>query len=276
MLSHVDTVLFDLDGTLYEDVHVYDRYADELADRLPPERRDLFVAEWREAREGRGVARIGMGYDTTTDRLFEYEGATVTRHLDWNGNEVPGPESPALSDGFGQGRLNIGDWWGLPNALAAHFGLPWEAREEAFLATRAHMSGPEYVLHPEPGLVEALHVLHQRRYHIMAMSNSPVASVDDVFARLGIRALFDSIVGDARKPRGLERFLERTHHPARFLSVGDNFVNDIAPALVAGTPALYIDRHRTQLGTRAPHCFHVDSISEMPLWLLDHLQEAAR
>lgn len=270
-LSHVEIVLFDLDGTLYEDVDIYDRYADHLADFIAPDQRDQFLAEWQAAKEGRSRARIGLGYDLHSDRLYEHQGGRITRVVPWEGEDEPLPAHLRQGDIFGDGRLNIGDWWGLPNALAAHFGVSHADRERAFLATRDHMSQPDYVLHPEPGLIETLDLLRARGYRIMAMSNSPVSSVDDVFDRLGIRDHFDLIIADARKPAGLERYLGETREPARYFSVGDNYVNDIAPALAAGACALYIDRHDTGMGAGESRLFRVPSTPAMPGWLAAHL-----
>ncbi len=47
----------------------------------------------------------------------------------------------------------------------------------------------------------------------------------------------------------------------RVLSIGDNFVNDIEPALEAGEYALYIDRYATSMGEDQARCVRVPSIA---------------
>jgi putative hydrolase of the HAD superfamily len=280
-----ETIIFDLDGTLYEDERVYDRYAEELARYLEPERQAPYLADWEQAKQGRGVARIGLGYDEKRDRLFRFAGNRILCFVDWQGKTEPVPDRGASTPDtggaaeapeerppievplFGLGRFNIGDWWGLPDALAAHYGVAPEDRAAAFLATRDYVSGDAFHLQPEPWLHDTLQTLRAAGIRLVAMSNSPAPTVEDVLAQLGIRQYFSPVIPSADKPYGLTRFLEEAGAPDRVLSIGDNYVNDIEPALRAGSPALYIDRHRTGLGTDSPLCHRVESLQAVPRWL---------
>ena len=114
----------------------------------------------------------------------------------------------------------------------------------------------------EPSLRPTLLTLRDSGLCLIAMSNSPAGSVADTFDQLEISDCFSRIIPDAAKPAGLIDFLGNLPQPVRTLSVGDNYVNDIEPALDAGSPALYIDRHDTGLGADRPGCTIVPSRDE--------------
>jgi putative hydrolase of the HAD superfamily len=118
-----------------------------------------------------------------------------------------------------------------------------------------------------PELRDSLRRLRATGPRLIAMSNSPTESVMDTFEQIGISGCFDAIVADASKPAGLIAFLRDDADPGTTLSIGDNYVNDIEPALDAGALALYIDRHHTGLGADRPGCTHVTSIDAAWEWL---------
>jgi putative hydrolase of the HAD superfamily len=277
VVETLQTIIFDLDGTLYDEERIYDFYAEELASRLPEGVRDAFVREWGQTKSGSGRSLMGLGYDVAGRRLFRHSGGRATEYLTWEGEMIapdPGEETMPgpLEFGYTTPYINIGDWWALLAALAAHHGLPGEARQDAFRATRAHMSTDAGRLSPSPALRQTLGRLRGAGPRLVAMSNSPMESVVDTFDQLGIRDCFDAVVGDAAKPTGMMEFLREDVDPATTLSVGDNFVNDIEPALDAGARALYIDRHATGLGRDRKRCALAPTGESAWEWLLEHVR----
>lgn len=136
-MTAIETIIFDIDGTLYEDERVYDRYAQELAGFILTDCRAEYWADWRAAKAGHGPARVGLGYDEARDRLFRFAPGPIHSSLDWQGwrgavaeDERPpararageaGP--PVETEIFDLDRVYIGDWWGLLGVLAAHHGV---------------------------------------------------------------------------------------------------------------------------------------------------------
>ncbi|MGH2409195.1 MAG: HAD family hydrolase [Chloroflexota bacterium] len=265
------TILFDLDGTLYEEERIYDRYAEELTRLMPESRRRAFLADWTAVKSGQSEFRVGRGYDVERGHLFTHSSGRITGYLDQEGAS---PAAESLAEGepgdirFGTARMNIGDFWGILAALAAHHGLQHPERQTAFAATRAHMSSNQGKLAADEGLRELLRSLRKGGKRLIAMSNSPADTVRDTFAQLGIQDCFSQIMADSDKPAGLIAFLASAANVGQILSMGDNFVNDIEPALNAGAQALYIDRHRTALGSDREGCYLVPSISAAREWLL--------
>ncbi|MGH2448237.1 MAG: HAD family hydrolase [Chloroflexota bacterium] len=249
-------IIFDLDGTLYEDERVHQRYAEDLAATLPEGRSREFLRHWRRARAGEGVLAVGLGYDEGRDQLFRFREDRVTHRLLWSGEEIPSDEPGPL---FGPYHF-IGDWWQLLKDLAAHHGISLEQNNAAFRATREWMSKAGFPLRSEPGLDAKLAKLGQQ-HDLVAMSNSPRASVEDVLAQLGVERCFQEVVPDAAKPAGLVDYLARTG-AADVVSIGDHYINDIEPALRAGARTIYIDRHGTRLGEESGNCRLVGSIPE--------------
>ncbi len=280
------TIIFDVDGTLYEEPAAYARYVEELSRYVAPERQEEFLAEWHAAREGRHALRVGGGYDVPTDTLFRHLAGTIISHCDWQGHPLPAmpnPEaSPPSEDArpgalptetlvFGDDVLSIGDLWGLASALAIHYGLARSERDNAFLATRAYMDGPDFPMSPSPGLAQILERLHRSTVRLVAMTNSPAETTQTVLGKLGLLSYFDETFAAARKPRGIREVLAGHPAPARILSIGDNYINEIEPVLQAGGAALYIDRCTTGFGAGQSRCAIVESIPGLVNWLDEHL-----
>lgn len=277
----VESIVFDLDGTLYDEPRIYDRYAQELARYGIGSARDSFLAEWERAKRGESPARVGMGYDRSTDRLFEYDVTRITAFVRWDGSVEPVPPTGVRTEGgpdlptvevpiFGPDRISIGDWWALPDVIAAHHGVAREERQMAFDATRRYMAE---AIRLQSEWEPELRQLTRSGYRLTVMSNSPAGSVADVVAELDIGEYVPIVIPEAQKPLGLTRLLSE-RNAASVLSIGDNFVNDIEPVLREGGVALYIDRHGTGLGAGRKGCISVSTIADARQWVRDSLFDA--
>lgn len=197
-------VLWDLDGTLYRSMAGYRYFARCVADALPATRRAAYLAR-------------------------------VEQYL---AGEIPDGWTAFASD------------WGAVVQLA----LPDLDDDEERLHALSHVCFAQvraYLLHdapdvgPNPVLVRFLKVA--RRWARMAVvSNGPVDEARPLLRRLGIEGYFDLILPEAGKPDGLVRAHallaeEDGGRPIRrTLSVGDNWANDILPALAQGWDAAYV------------------------------------
>ena len=80
------------------------------------------------------------------------------------------------------------------------------------------------------------------------VTNSPQVDSEKILEKIGLIDSFDEKIFQARKPSGTKGVFERISQQfslpyAQFLSVGDNWVNEILPASELGCQTVYIDPH---------------------------------
>lgn len=143
------------------------------------------------------------------------------------------------------GGVEASDGWEAAVVLAGGSRGHSRAYSEPFERTRAFMLTDACALDVPDGLVELLERAAGRARRIL-VSNTPSFGVMPLLNRLGLAERLDEVVCDAAKPH---RFAERLRAyadmegvPVRaVLSIGDHFVNDIAPALEAGCSTAYVN-----------------------------------
>lgn len=208
----------DFDGTLYRGDAPVRHYAGLLAARLDP-----------------GPA---ARYLAALDRYLALGPAAAEQSTDT-------VEAAALRESI--------DGWGAAFQLGRRvYGLDFDAIDQAFAATRVHMTETEMQLEPAGALIEALRELRGTVRLVLA-TNSPLPGVDVLLRRLGAHELFDHVAGSLGKPDGLRRLLaaelgaepgrsRAVADPWRLLSIGDHWRNEIEPAVEIGAVTGYIDR----------------------------------
>lgn len=180
-----------------------------------------------------------------------------------------------------EGGIDASDGWEAAVLLAGGARGASRAFAEPFSRTREYMLSDACDLEVPVGLVELLERVAGTTRRVL-VSNTPSFGVMPLLARLGLTTLFDEIVCDAAKPN---RFAERLCAyaqvegvPARsVLSIGDHFVNDIAPALAAGCASAYIDPFG--VGPHGEADFEAprfeDLLDQIDAWLTEPARAAA-
>jgi len=183
---------------------------------------------------------------------------------------LSGGDGVEASDGWEAAVLLAGGERGASRAFAEPFGR-----------TREFMLSDACDLEVPGGLVELLERTSGTSRRVL-VSNTPSFGVMPLLARLGLTTLFDEIVCDAAKPH---RFAERLRGYAQVealpersvLSIGDHFVNDIAPALEAGCSSAYINPFgvgpRGEADLEAPR--FEELLDEIDAWLREPARAAA-
>ena len=179
-----------------------------------------------------GVARILSEADATTflSIVEEYLARGVGEHTE--------PELLAATDG----------WEAVQRLATLRFDVGRTELDEAFLASRAALAGPELAVEVPGGLLDTLATIRPSTRVVLA-TNSPQLGLAALLTRIGAGEAFDEIINSAAKPSGLPRILasiaaevDARATPWRIFSIGDHWHNDIAPAREFGASTGYIDR----------------------------------
>lgn len=251
-LSKVQLIIYDLDGTLYEDTHHFDYYAGQLKQRLAADAQGAFQADYDAALRDEHPLRIGRTYDANRDLILVQIKGDVSEVYRWDGTQLPEEEVRALYPDKVTVNLedmfSVGDMWWVPGCMARHYGLNGAGTTEAFLATREWMMGPEFEMNLIPGLKEAIAASRAGGVKQVLVTNSPQPDSEKILDKIGLLDSFDLKVFTARKPSGTKGVFERVSQQfgvayEHILSVGDNWVNEILPANELGCQTVYIDPH---------------------------------
>ncbi|WEG13004.1 HAD family hydrolase [Pullulanibacillus sp. KACC 23026] len=250
-LSNTEVIVFDLDGTLYEDTHHFDYYAERLTEKLSPDVLSNYKKDYELAKQDQHTLKMGRVYDAVNDLILVQLDNRVQEAFTWEGEPLSSDElqerypEPITLD---QVRfVNVGDLWWVPVSVALHYGLDPQKGQASFLETREYMMGPDYEMDPIPGFKEVLEALHGKK-KLVLLTNSPEADSEVILQKLGLDKVFHLKLFNGSKPvRTLERFetVKETFNVeySNILSIGDNWLNEIRPVQPLGCSTIYIDHH---------------------------------
>lgn len=115
---------------------------------------------------------------------------------------------------------------------------------QAYLASRESLARGAVDVHSPDGLADLLADLAGSVRRVL-LTNAPDIGMPMLLERLGLVEVIDEVITSAGKPDGFVTLLPRLldgADPARLLSVGDVWINDIARPLAAGCATAYVDR----------------------------------
>lgn len=268
-LKKVDLVVFDLDGTLYEDTDHFDYYADCLAGQLDSEVRKEFWEDLKKSRSGQHPLKIGRVYDVEKDLILQITiDGQVISGWNWSDNKL---SKDLLNELYPKkitcnmhSRIYLGDGWWPPAAIAYHYGL--ESTEACYLETKEWINNNDDFLKPITGLREALENLKKEKTIILA-TNSDVQDTEAILNNLELRDLFQDIYTSCNKPEDsydlFNGIMDKYNcSPANLLSIGDNYLNEIGPVIKLGGRAVLIDREDA-FSQQDISGYVIDSIEEL-------------
>lgn len=280
-LDDVGIVIYDLDGTLYEETRHFVYYAELLRDALPPHRRDDFWNELETIWSGRHPLRIGRVYDAEQDRILSVdERMRVTQAWAWSGESL---EEAALEEDYPEPivcrmegpKIAVGDGWWIPVVCARRYGLT-DTREQ-YLQTKQQLHETPEWLRPIPGVADAIRKARHAVPQVVA-TNSHLEDAQELLQRLGLADVVSGLYPSCNKPTDAARWFQRICDDydvplERALSVGDNYLNEIVPALELGMKGVLIDGENAFDNVSAvsadaeARLLRVRSITELIPWL---------
>lgn len=148
--------------------------------------------------------------------------------------------------GYLADRPGAGDYADGYDAIAQLAGphVTAEILGAAYADSRSLLAGGGLDIRAPAGLAALLDRLRPA-VRVVLMTNAPHTGLPESLATLGLTAGIDEIIASAGKPAGSPAILRRLlggADPRTLLSVGDLWVNDIAPALELGCATAFIDR----------------------------------
>ncbi len=247
----IKAVVFDLDGTLYEDTHHFDFYAERLKARTAAEHQGSFEDDYQKIIKGVHPLRIGRIYDVSRDLILIHKNGSVSEAFTWDGEKL---DEEGVRDLYREKLLfdmdtmfNVGDLWWVPNSIGRHYGLTSSDSAEAFRETRTFMTTPDFQMNTIQAFNEILEEVKEG-VQVVLLTNSPEEDSEIILEKLGLKDSFHVKIFNGNKPlKTKERFAlirEKTGiEYNEMLSVGDNLINEIQPAKELGCSTILIDPH---------------------------------
>ncbi|WP_246943789.1 HAD family hydrolase [Bacillus pinisoli] len=247
-LEEAKLVIFDLDGTIYEDTDHFDYYGDLLKAQLTEEDQVHFQRDYEAMKAGHHIVKIGKAYDVERDYVLTLDPMTleITEVHNWVGEAISQEEvhtlyPEPLQFNF-ENMIAIGDGWWLPFVAAKHYGV--KDTYTSYNKTKEYMVTEDFQLTKTPGLKDALVELKESKKLVLC-TNSDIDDVGRLLKELELDLIFEHILPSSMKPTNTEAHFKKllTQYevqPHEVVSIGDNFINEVAPALKLGMKAIYI------------------------------------
>ncbi|WP_411699701.1 HAD family hydrolase [Conyzicola sp.] len=125
------------------------------------------------------------------------------------------------------------DGYDLVRLLSAEHGIDPATLSDAYLASRTRLATADSPITAPRGLPEFLRFARDYASIVLA-TNAPDIRVPEAIGELGLTGLFDAVYTSVGKPGGLDQVLDDWLPRGELLSVGDVWVNDLAPASARG------------------------------------------
>lgn len=232
------TLVFDLDGTLYQNLEFHRPYMRMLLEGSHYEKMDEEIIGLVDEILNGGFLRMNLFYDlrglpmvSTMDQLREVLFDAIRPDLE-------------LERIYEQGSsvyLNAGDAYSVVRMVATGLHIPKRKQNECYFRIRKVV---EEAMSPDPELAQILSLLRMK-YQVILATNSPKETSDQVLSTLGMLDSFDAVLYNADKPFGLKMHLNESFagilkNPESVLSIGDYRFNEIDNFELWGTQTMWV------------------------------------
>ncbi|MBW7457766.1 HAD family hydrolase [Paenibacillus sepulcri] len=244
-LSAIKVIIFDMDGTLYQEDTFLERYIRYLLEETEHEgETEAAMSIGRAILAGEHAIQFGHFYHTEDDLGLVREGDRFVQGFTWDGAAIDehacayGPlssQAPHL--------IHIGDPWGIATVLSHKYKLTEQKLRSAFDRVRKEMVLTPYQFECHSDLFRAIEELTAVEKKSL-MTNTHLESGVEFMSYMQIRHLFEDVVYGANKPFGLQSYftslLAQGYQAHEILSIGDNPWNDLHPAKRLGGRTCFI------------------------------------
>lgn len=262
--KEIKVMIFDLDGTLYQDYTFLKRYLMKMfATTHTVAEIEQIVQESYDLLTGEKEVKLGFFYD-------EHLNFLAHRHLQITSAYNKKQE---LIDNYQKydELTYIGDPWSIATYMAKREALDMNVVSRAFNEVRSEMLTIENKINANDTLVECL---QQMDCYKILMTNTALPSGEEFVSHLGLSNCFDEIHYDGQKPNGmhdlLKTLIKKGYHPEQMISIGDHPYNDLHPLHALGGFTCLISQYPHADETEWSE--EVNSIEELVLFLQTFLK----
>ncbi|WP_088103276.1 HAD family hydrolase [Halalkalibacter urbisdiaboli] len=272
-MKEIKVAIFDLDGTLYQDYSFLERYLTYLFKESHSHQEiQQIISEAYDILEGNHVIKFGHFIDKKRQISFPYINDGVAANIySWGKKEQIIAEilSP-FNDIEDENMLYLGDPWGIAAFYIEKHNIDKRKGVETFNKVRKEMLLSPFSIQRYELLFKAIEEMNVEKKTLM--TNTPLPSAYEFITYLGIENLFNDYVYDAKKPIGIqlyvERLLEQGYLAEQILSIGDNPWNDLYPVQRLGGRGCLISKYKhANLSTRPD--FTVTGIEQLTDFLTE-------
>lgn len=238
MSKDIRTIVFDLDGTIYQNFSFHRDYIRFLVEDTDKEAWYGKLVEFtQDVLAGR---RLVMNAFYRNDLVFADTPEEYFRMLDHAiAPEVGTEELPAKET-----YTYLGDAWAVVTFIGLTLGLlEGERCNLIYEKTREKMESDG--VHGNAMLRDAI-INAGKRCETILLSNSYETTAREFMSQLGFEGVFDKESFSANKPYGMVKTLKKQdphvfEHPKTVLAIGDHAFNDLAPMRALGCRTLWIN-----------------------------------
>lgn len=244
-LSEIKVIIFDMDGTLYQEDTYLERYIRYLLEGTEHEgETEAAVRAGRAILTGEHPFQFGHFYHTQDDVALVRHEESFVQGFSWEGNaigEIARSYGPFSSEAAH--LIHIGDPWGIAAVVRHKYKLPAGKLQSAFERVRREMVLAPYHFEFRSDLFQAIEELTAVEKKIL-MTNTYLESGIEFLNYMQIHHLFEEVYCGAEKPLGLHGYfstlLEQGYQAHEILSIGDNPWNDLHPVKRMGGRTCFI------------------------------------
>lgn len=269
--SAIKVIIFDMDGTLYQEDTYLERYIRYLLEGTEYEgETESAVSAGRAILTGEHPFQFGHFYHTQEDVALVRHEESFIQGFTWEGTAI---DERAHSYGQLSSQaphlIHIGDPWGIAAVVRHKYKLSEAKQQSAFVRVREEMVLAPYHFEFRSDLFQAMEELTAVEKKIL-MTNTYLESGIEFLNYMKIHHLFEEVYCGAEKPLGLRSYfaslLEQGYQAHEILSVGDNTWNDLHPVKRMGGRTCFI----------SPYSSSDPEAWDLRLTTLDELEQLMR
>lgn len=266
-MKNISTIIFDLDGTIYQNTDFHRNYLRFLVDGTEKESWLPALIDFAEAVFCGKRLMMNAFYSSKIINADAPE--TYFNALD----KALIPDIGYDEAFFRDDCINTGDAWAVVTLIGKTLGLlEGEQVDAVYRRTRDKMSadGMTGDAHLKKTILEV-----NKKYNTILLSNSYQSTALEFLKQLNFENVFENIVYSANKPFGMVDALYKQdptlfENPESILSIGDHAFNDLIPLQRLGCRTLWVNPY-----PNINECKY-DAKVKNPAELADYLEEMCR